>query len=173
MVWYILFFYCMLETFESVVFFACFPIRFWKRSDIVVYLVFLLDFGNVSTLWYFSLFYQILETDFLSFSNIFWKRSNIVEYLVFLLDFGSIPPSWQFFSIKFGTVFLLYFGSFPSVQYFLFYYQILETFQQCGIFLSFFYQNWKMFRQCGVFLFSIRVWKCSDSVVFFVFLLDF
>jgi hypothetical protein len=30
-----------------------------------------------------------------------------------------------------------------------------------------------MFRQCGIFCFSIRFWKCSDSVVFFVFLLDF
>jgi hypothetical protein len=31
----------------------------------------------------------------------------------------------------------------------------------------------ELFRQCGVFCFYIRFWNCSDSVVFFVFLLDF
>jgi hypothetical protein len=30
-----------------------------------------------------------------------------------------------------------------------------------------------MFRQCGICCFSIGFWKCSDNVVFFVFLLDF
>jgi len=29
------------------------------------------------------------------------------------------------------------------------------------------------FRQCGSFCFSVRLWKRSDSVVVFVFLLDY
>jgi hypothetical protein len=30
-----------------------------------------------------------------------------------------------------------------------------------------------MFRQCGISCLFVRFWNCSDSVVFFVFLLDF
>ena len=55
---------------------------------------------------------------------------------------------------------------------FLFSYWSLEMFRHYGIFL-FFYWSLEMFRQCGIFCFSIGVWKCSDIVVFFVFLLEF
>jgi hypothetical protein len=30
-----------------------------------------------------------------------------------------------------------------------------------------------LFQQCGIFCFPIRFWHCSDSVVYFVFLIDF
>jgi hypothetical protein len=42
---------------------------------------------------------------------------------------------------------------------------ILELFRKCGIL--------ELFRKCGILCFSIRFWSCSESVVFFVFLLDF
>ena len=44
------------------------------------------------------------------------------------------------------------FGTVWTVWYFLFFYQILE-----------------LFGQCGILCFSIRFWNCLDSVVFFVF----
>ena len=50
---------------------------------------------------------------------------------IFLLDFGTIP-SVVFF------VFLLDFGTIPTVWYFLFFYYILELSRQCGIFLLFY-----------------------------------
>ena len=37
----------------------------------------------------------------------------------------------------------------------------------------FIYQNVELFRQCGIFCFSIRFWNYLDSVIFFVYLLDF
>ena len=54
------------------------------------------------------------------------------------------------------VVFLFDFGIVQTVWYLLFFYLILE-----------------LFRQCGIVCFSIRFWNCSDSVVLFVFLLDF
>jgi len=64
---------------------------------------------------------------------------------IFLLDFGSVPTVWYFLEVfRQCGIFL----SVPTVWYF------LEVFRQCGIF-------WKCFRQCGIF------WNCSDSVVFF------
>ena len=55
------------------------------------------------------------------FSVRFWNRSDSVEFFVFLVDFGTVPTVW----------------------YFLF------------------------------FFLAVRFWNCSDSVVFFVFLVDF
>jgi hypothetical protein len=39
-----------------------FSVRFWICSDIVVFLVFLLDFGTVPTLWYTSLYHTSLPS---------------------------------------------------------------------------------------------------------------
>ena len=79
----------------------------------------------------------------------FWNCSDSVVFF-FLVDFGIVQTVW----------------------YFLFFWQILELFRQCGIFLLF-CQILEFFRQCGIFCFSVRFWNCSDSVVCFVFLLDF
>ena len=46
-------------------------------------------------------------------------------------------------------------------------------YQKCSILVLFFDQILEQFRQCGIFCFYIRFWNSSDSVVFFVFLLDF
>ena len=70
-----------------------------------------------------------------------------------------------------GFTNLMDFGTVPIVWYFLFFYQILVLFRQCGI--LFFYQILELFRQRGIFCFSIRFWNGSDSVVFYVSLLDF
>ena len=67
-------------------------------------------------------------------SNVFWNYSDSVVFCVFLLYFGTVP----------------------TVLYFVFFYCILE-----------------LFRQCGIFCFSIVFWNYSDSVVFCVFLLYF
>jgi hypothetical protein len=40
---------------------AIFLLGVWKCSDIVVFFVFLLEFGNVPTVWYFLFFYWSLE----------------------------------------------------------------------------------------------------------------
>ena len=53
-------------------------------------------------------------------------------------------------------VFLLEFGAVPTVWYLMFSYWSLE-----------------LFLQCGICCFSIRVWGCSYSVVFVVFLVEF
>ena len=70
-----------------------------------------------------------------------------------------------------GFTNLMDFGTVPIVWYFLFFYQILVLFRQCGI--LFFYQILELFRQRGIFCFSIRFWNGSDSVVFYVSPLDF
>jgi hypothetical protein len=40
-------------------------------------------------------------------------------------------------------------------------------------YILFFYWILELIRQCGIFCFSIGFWNSSDSVVYFVFLLDF
>jgi hypothetical protein len=76
----------------------CFFLRFFYCSDSVVVFVFLLDFRNVPTMWYFLFFYCILEMfrqcGIFCFSIGFWKCSDSVIFLVFLLDFGNVPTVW-------------------------------------------------------------------------------
>ena len=78
--------------------------------------IFLWDFGNVPTVWYFLFFYQILEMfrqyGIFCFSIRFWKCSDSMVFFVFLLDFRNVPTVW----------------------YFLFFYQILDMLRQYGIF---------------------------------------
>ena len=114
-------------------------------------------------------------------SNVFWNYSDSVVFCVFLLYFGTVP----------------------TVLHFVFFYCILELFRQCGIFCFsivfwnysdsvvfcvfllyfgtvptvrhylFVYWNLEMFRQCVIICFSIELCNCFDSVTLFVFLLDF
>jgi hypothetical protein len=111
--------------------FFFFSIWFCICSDIVVFFVFLFDFGPVPTVWYFLFFYLILDL---------FRQCGIC---FFLFDFGTVPTVWYlFFSIWFWNcsdnvvffVFLFDFGPVPTVWYFLFFYLILELFRQCGIF---------------------------------------
>jgi len=84
-------------------------------------------------------------------------------------------------------VFLLDFGTVPTVWYYWFFYWTLELFRHCGI-ISLSIGFWKcsdsvaslvflldleLFRQCSIIGFSIGLRNCSDNVVLFVFLLDF
>ena len=46
------------------------------------------------------------------------------------------------------------------------------TFWRCSDSVVFFYYILEMFRQCGIFCFSITFWRCSDSVVFFYYILE-
>ena len=92
--------------------------------------IFLVDFGNVPTVWYL-LFFQILEmfrqcgifcfsrfwkcsdsVVFFCFSR-FWKCSDSVVFFVFL-DFGNVRTVWYIFAF-------LDFGNVPTVWYFLFF----------------------------------------------------
>ena len=77
-----------------------FSIGCWKCSDSVVFFVFLLDFGNVLTVWYFLFFYWILEMfwqcGIFCFSIGCWNCSDSVVFFVFLLDFGTVPTVWYF-----------------------------------------------------------------------------
>ena len=54
--------------------------------------------------------------------------------IVFLLDFGTVPTVWHYW---------------------------------------FFYWTLELFRQCGIICFSIGLWNCPDSVALFVSLLNF
>jgi len=95
----------------------------------------------------------------------FWNCSDNVGLLVLILDFGPVPTVWNY----------------------LFLYETLEMFRQCGIIcFSFFYWTVELLRQCGIISLSMRLWNCSDiigfsiglwncseSVTLFVFLLDF
>ena len=84
--------------------------------------------------FFYDFVYCILELfrqcGILCFSIIFWNCSDSVVFFVFLLYFGTVPTVW----------------------YFVFFYCILE-----------------LFRQCCMLCFSIVFWNCSDSVVFCVF----
>ena len=105
------------------------------------------------------------------FSIRFWNCSDSVVFFVFhfsirIWNCSDSVVSVFHFSIRFWNcsnsvvslffIFLLDFRTVPTVWLlcFSFFYWILELFIQCGIF---------------VFHFSVRIWNCSDSVVFFVF----
>ena len=82
-VWYILFFYWILELIRQCGIF-CFSIRFWNSFDSVVYFVFLLDFRTLPTVVYF-----VFLLDFGTLPT--------VVYFVFLLDFRTHPTVWYIF----------------------------------------------------------------------------
>jgi hypothetical protein len=78
-----------------------FSIRFWNCSDSVVFFVFLLDFGNVLTVWYFLFFYWILELfwqcGIFCFSIGFWNCSDSVVFLfINLLSYFLEIETWKF-----------------------------------------------------------------------------
>jgi hypothetical protein len=87
----------------------------------VVFVVFLLDFGTVPTVWYLLFFYCILE--------LFWQCVICCFSIVFLNCSDSVV----------FAVFLLYFRTVQTVWYLLFFYCILELFRQCGIFVFLLY----------------------------------
>jgi hypothetical protein len=109
-----MFFYYILELFRHCGI-LCFSIIFLNCSDSVVFLVFLLYFWTVPTVWYFLFFYYIFELfrqcGIFCFSIIFLNCSDTVVFYVFLLYFWTVPTVW----------------------YFLFFYYIFELFRQCGI----------------------------------------
>ena len=126
----------------------------WDCSDNMASFVFLLDFGTAPTVWNYLFFYWSLELfrqcAIICFYMGLWNCSDSVVLFVFLWDFGTVPTVWHY----------------------LFFFWTLELFHQCGI-ICFFYGSLELFRQCGIICFSIWLWKCSDSVALFVFLLDF
>ena len=82
-------------------------------------------------------------------------------FVVFLLEFEAVPTVWYFF------VFLLEFGAVPTVCYFVF---LLKFGAVPTVwYLLFFYWSLELYRQRGICCYSIGVWSCSYSVVFFVF----
>ena len=89
----------------------------------------------------------------------------VIQYLARSVSGHDFAP---FYGFAFGFQSC----SVDSVAVFVFFYQILELFRQCGSFCFFI-----RFQNCSdsvvVLFFSIRFQNCSDSVVVFVFLLDF
>ena len=69
-------------------------------SVLLLSTIFLLDVGNVLTVWYFLFFYWILEMfwqcGIFCFSIGCWNCSDSVVFFVFLLDFGTVPTVWYF-----------------------------------------------------------------------------
>ena len=120
------------NCFDSVVFFYC-VLELFRQCDI-----FLLCFGIVSIVWYFSI--------------MFWNCFDIVVFSycvlelfrhcgIFLLCFRIVSTVW-YFSIVFWNCF-------DSVVFF---YCVLELFRQCGIFcfslLSSYQVMKRRFKQC-------------------------
>jgi hypothetical protein len=99
----------------------CFSIIFRNYFDSVVFIVFLLYFGTISTVWYLLFFYYISELlrqcGIYCFSIIFRNYFDSVVFIVFLLYFGTISTVW----------------------YLLFFYYISELFRQSGIYCFSFY----------------------------------
>jgi len=72
-----------------------------------------------------------------------------VTLLVFLLDFGTVPTVWHFlFSIGLWNCF-------------------------DSVVLLVFYWTLELFRKCDFIFFYIGLWNCSYSVALLIFLLDF
>ena len=161
-VFYVLFFYWILELFRQCGIF-CF--------------IFLMDLETVHTVWYFLFYFSIGS----------WNCSDSVVFFVlfFLLDLRSVLTVWYFLfyfsngsrNCSDGVVFFVLFylldlGTVPTVRYFLFYfiYWILELFRQCGIFCFIFLMDLGTVPTVRyiLFYFSNGSWICSDSVVFFV-----
>ena len=110
-VWYLLFFYQILELFRQCGI-CCFSIRFWNCSDKCGICCFSIRFWNCSNYgiccfsirfwncseWYLLFFYQILELfrqcGIWFFSIRFWNCSDSVVFVVFLLDFGIVQTVW-------------------------------------------------------------------------------
>ena len=68
-------------------------------SDSVALFVFVLDLGNVPTVWHYLFFYWTLELfrqcGIICFSVGLWRCCDIVALFVFVLDFGTVPTVWQ------------------------------------------------------------------------------
>ena len=117
--------------------------RFWNYFDSMVFFVYLLYFRTISTVQYFlfiiELFRQCgifcLSIGFWTyFDNVvfclsirFQNYFDSVVFFVYLLYFQNYFDSVVFF------VYLLYLKTISTMWYFLFIYQIVELFRQCGI----------------------------------------
>ena len=86
-----------------------------------VSMIFLLDFGAVPTVWYFSIGFWNCSNSVVFF---YWILELFQQCGIFLLDFGTVPTVW-YFSIGFWS----------CSNNVVFFYWILELFQQCCIFL--------------------------------------
>ena len=77
---------------------CCFPIGVWSCPYSVVFVVFLLEFGAVPTVWYLLFFLvefeQFLQCGIFCFSIRFCSCSYSVVFVVFLLEFGAVPTVW-------------------------------------------------------------------------------
>ena len=139
----------------------------------------------------------VKSIDFTSFYHVYGILEMFKQWY-FSAGFQNCSDNVVFFFII-----LLHFRTVPTLWYFLFHYQILELFRQCGIFLldfrtvrsvwDFFYifllhfrtdptvwcflfyfsagfQNWTVWY--FLFYFSAGFQNCSDSVVFFCWILE-
>jgi hypothetical protein len=140
-----LFFYWSLGLFRECGIIG-FSMGLWNCSDSVALFVFLLNFGDVPTLWHYLFLYWNLELfrqrGIIGFSIGLWNCSDSVALLVFLLDFGNFPTEcivcfsielWRCSDIVALFVFVLKFGTVPTAWHYLFLYWTLELFRQCGI----------------------------------------
>ena len=66
----------------------------------MVFVVFLMEFGAVPTVWYLLFFCWILDLflqcGIFCFSIKVWSSSDSVVFVVFLLEFGAVPTVWYF-----------------------------------------------------------------------------
>ena len=91
----------------------------------------------------------MISVDFASFNDFATGFWNCSDNVVFLLDFGTVPTMW-YFLLDFGTVptmwyFLLDFGTVPTMWYFLLDFGTVPTMWYFCLILE-------LFRQCGIFV---------------------
>ena len=108
--------------------------------------IFLLDFGTVPTLWYFSIWLWN-SADIVVFLFFYWtlEQCRHCGIFVFLLDFGTVPDIVVFLFFYWTLeqcwhcgifVFLLNFGTVPTLWYFCFFHFIVTIYSHVEIKLT-------------------------------------
>ena len=90
--------------------------------------------------------------------SVFWNISDGVIFLVFLLHFGTVPTMWYF------LFFCYILEQFRWCDIFLFFCCMLEQCRRCDIFL-FSYYIFELLRQCGIFAFIFLFLTCFLCVL--------
>ena len=71
-----------------------------RVSNLPLSTIFLWDFGNVSTVWHYLLFYGTMELyrqcGIICFSMGLWNCTGSVALFVFLWDFDTVPTVWHY-----------------------------------------------------------------------------
>ena len=75
-------------------------LELFREFGIIVFFIFLLDFGTVPTVWQYLFLYGTLELfrqcGIICVDMGLWNSSDSVTLFIFILDFGSVPTVWHY-----------------------------------------------------------------------------